>query len=131
MPYAVTLNGPHAYQRAHRLIDNAPPGYTVRVEAPRRTLDQNAKLWAVLTDIACAMPEGRRHDPETWKAIFMQAFGHEQRFAMGLNGEPFPLGYRSSKMRKAQFSEFIEFIYSEVARRGWPVVWTDHQEDTA
>lgn len=125
MVHIVTLNGAHQRAIAHRAIDRAPQGYRVRFEEPARTLDQNAKLWAVLSDISRARPEGREHTPEVWKAVFMQALGHEQQFAMGLDGAPFPLGWRSSKLTKAQFSELLEFIFATCATRGWNIQWSE------
>jgi hypothetical protein len=83
-----------------------------------RSLDQNALLWSVLSDISRAKPEGRCHTPEVWKCLFMSACGHAVQFEMGLDGKPFPVGFRSSKLTKAQFSELIEFIYSWCAEKG-------------
>ena len=57
--------------RAHRLIDKAPAGYVVTVNEPKRTCAQSDKMWAMLTDISHAMPLGRRHTPDDWKAIVM------------------------------------------------------------
>lgn len=104
--------------RAKRLIDAAPEGYTARLEAARRTVDQNALMWAMLSEISMARPEGRTHPPETWKALFMHALGCEQRFEMGLNGEPFPLGFRSSRLTVEQMSDLIECIREYAARHG-------------
>jgi hypothetical protein len=58
------------------------------VREPKRTLDQNNKLWAMLTDVSVAMPLGRRHTPDDWKAIFMNACGWECQFVEGLDGSP-------------------------------------------
>jgi len=104
--------------RAKRLIDAAPEGYTARLEAARRTVDQNALMWAMLSEISMARPEGRTHPPETWKALFMHALGYEQRFEMGLNGEPFPMGFRTSRLNVAQMSDLIECIREYAARHG-------------
>jgi hypothetical protein len=40
----------------------------------------------------------------------MHACGHESHFMPGLNGEPFPAGFRSSKMNKEQMGELMDFI---------------------
>ena len=69
------------------------------------------------------MPEGRRHTPEVWKALFMNACGHDVQFETGLNGSPFPVGFRSSRLSKGQMSELIEFIYAKGAE--WGVEWSD------
>jgi hypothetical protein len=64
----------------------------------------------MLGDIASAHPDGREHTPEVWKCIFMQALGHEIRFIHGLDGEPFPYGFKSSKLNKAQMTALMEYI---------------------
>ena len=92
------------------LIDKAPSGHVCRIEAPKRTGDQNAKLWAMLTDISLAKPEGRRHTPEDWKGVFMNAAGWEVQFLEGLDGRPFPSGFRSSRMTVKQMADLITYV---------------------
>jgi hypothetical protein len=124
MPYTVRLTGPTQREYAKRLIDAAPDYAVVTVRAGDRTLEQSSKMWAMLTDIARAKPEGRRWTPETWKCAFMNALGHQVQFAEGLDGSgPFPLGFRSSKLSKAQMSDLLEVITEYGARHG--VQWSD------
>lgn len=108
---------------AHDLIDRAPQGAVVNIREARRTLDQNALLWALLSDLSRAKPEGRAHTPEMWKALAMHACGHAVQFENGLDGQPFPVGFRSSRLSKAQMSELIEFIIAYGAQHG--VVFSD------
>lgn len=119
----VILRGPEQRSLACRLIRDAPTDAIVNVKAATRTLDQNAKLWAMISDVSRAEPQGRKHPPEVWKCLFMHACGWEVQFQMGLNGEPFPMGYRSSRLTKAQCAELIEFIYSYGAEHG--VEWSE------
>ena len=124
MPYTVRLTGPTQREYAKRLIDAAPDYAVVTVRAGDRTLDQNAKMWAMLSDIARAKPEGRSWTPEVWKAAFLHCLGHQVQFAEGLDGSgPFPLGFRSSKLSKAQMSDLIEVITEYGTRHG--VQWSD------
>lgn len=123
MTHVVTLSTPYSRTKAHMLIDKAPSGYVCKLEAPRRTGEQNDKLWAMLTDVSVSKPQGRMHTPEMWKCIFMQACGHEVQFLPGLDGLPFPSGFRSSRMSKAQMSELIEFISAWGTENG--VKWTE------
>ena len=53
---------------------------------------------------------GRRHTPDDWKAIAMNACGWECQFCEGLDGRPFPMGFRSSQLTKAQMSTLIEWL---------------------
>lgn len=119
----VILSSPRARKLAHDLIDAAPPGAVLNVKEAKRTTDQNAKLWAMLSDISRAKPMGRTHTPETWKALVMQAAGYAVQFEEGLDGRPFPVGHRSSRMTKVQMIDLIEWLYAFGAEHG--VRWSD------
>lgn len=96
--------------RAKRLIDEAPDNFIVTIGEPTRNLSQNAMLWACLGDISRAEPMGRKMTAEEWKCVFMQACGWENQFLEGLDGRPFPAGFRSSKMTVRQMADLIMFI---------------------
>lgn len=112
----IVLTGARARQEAARLIDIAPPGAIVNVRAAKRTNDQNSLMWALLSDISRAKPEGRCHTPEVWKALMMHACGHAVQFEMGLNGQPFPTGFSSSRLTKAEMGDLIDCIQEYGAR---------------
>jgi hypothetical protein len=114
----VILDSRYRRDQAHRLVDAAPVGAVLTIAPPKRSTDQNARFWAMLSDISRAKPDGRTHTPETWKALFLHAMGHASRFEMGLNGEPFPVGFRSSQLSKAQMSDLMEFMSSWAAEKG-------------
>ena len=97
----------------------APIGTVVRFLPPKRTLPQNDRMWAMLTDISKQVTHnGNKYSPEDWKALFMHACGHEVRFMPGLSGEPFPAGFRSSKLSKEQMTELMDFISCYAAQNG-------------
>lgn len=125
----IILSGPYSRQRAHQLIERAPDGLVVNVRQPKRSDDQNAKMWAMLSDISRAKPEGRRHTPDDWKAIFMHACGWEVQFVEGLDGRPFPQGFRSSQLNKGQMADLITFIGAYGDQHG--VVWTNEAREEA
>ena len=129
MPHSTILNSPLSRERAKMLIERAPAGYVASVAEPRRTTDQNAKMWAMLSDISVAQPEGRKHTPEDWKAIFCNAAGWEVQFIEGLDGRPFPTGFRTSRMSKQQMADLITFIAEYGDRHG--VRWTDEEREAA
>ena len=118
MAQTVILQSPSQRAFAKQMIDRAPMGAVMTVRAASRTTDQNALLWSVLSEISRAKPEGRCHTPEVWKCLFMSACGHAVQFEMGLDGRPFPVGFRSSRLTKAQFSDLIEFVFSYAAEKG-------------
>jgi hypothetical protein len=108
--YRLVLNSDFARKRAATAILQAPDGYICRVEEPKRTIDQNSRLWAMLSDVAMSKPMGRMHTPEEWKCIFMAACGWEVAFLPGLDGRFLPYGYRSSKLTKKQMTDLQDFI---------------------
>jgi hypothetical protein len=131
MAQTVILRGTDQRALAKRLIDAAPVDAVVTVKEATRNADQNALMWALLSDISRAKPEGRRHTPEIWKALFMAACGHEVQFAAGLDGNPFPVGFRSSRLTVRQMADLITFIQAWGDERG--VIWHERNryEDAA
>lgn len=103
---------------AARWTMSVPDGSTVRFDKPKRSIPQNDKMWAALTDISQAQPRGLQHTPEVWKVLMMKACGHQVQFLTGIDGEPFPVGFRSSKLNKEQMSELLEFILMWGAQEG-------------
>lgn len=119
----IILGSERAAQEAIRVVIAAPRGAVLTIKPPRRTVDQNALLWARLSDVSRAKPLGRSHTPDTWKAIFMSAAGHAVQFEHGLSGEPFPIGFRSSRLNKEQMGELLDFIDAWGTEHG--VKWSD------
>lgn len=127
--HKVILTSPHSRHRAAYLCMKAPRGYVAEIKEPKRTLEQNDKMWAMLTDISVAMPMGRRHTPDDWKAIFMNACGWECQFLEGLDGRPFPQGFRSSSLTKSQMGDLINYIQAFGDENG--VRWSEPERDAA
>ncbi len=119
----IILAGQSQRAFAHRCIDAAPPGSVVTIREGKRSTDQNDKMWAMLSDVASAAPEGRQWAPETWKCAFMHALGHQVRFCDGIDGSgPFPIGFRSSRLTVKQMADLITMIQEYGDRHG--VKWT-------
>lgn len=92
---------------------------------PKRSTVQNAKMWAMLGDISRQVEHnGRKHTPETWKLLHLHALGHESRFEVGLNGEVFPVGLRSSALSVGEMADLIEWMYKWGAENG--VLWSEN-----
>lgn len=123
----IILHGKSQRDFAKRLIDLAPQDAVVKIAAAGRTLSQNDRLWAMLSDVSRAKPEGRKHTPEVWKALFMSACGHAVQFENGLDGTPFPVGFRSSRLTKAQMSDLIEFVMEYGSRHN--VRWSEEEAE--
>lgn len=122
----LVLSNPVVRDRAKRMIDLAPDKAVVNIREATRNAEQNAKMWAMLSDISRAKPEGRRHTPDDWKAIFMNACGWEVQFIDGLDGRPFPQGFRSSRLTVRQMADLITFIAAYGAQHG--VLWSDEAQ---
>lgn len=98
-----------------------------------RSLDQNAKQWPMLRDIAGQVPMTingvpQRASEKDWKAVMTAAFGEETRFAVGLDGRGLvALGAATSEFSKAKFSDYIEFLYAAGSERG--VEWSEKAKE--
>ena len=101
-------------------IKRAPVDTRVTFQGPKRTLPQNDRMWAMLTEVSVQHKHfGRTYSAEEWKAIFMSSLGREMRFAPVLDGKGFvPLGHSSSNLSIAEMSELIEFIAAWGAENG-------------
>tara|TARA_R110000822_G_scaffold259919_2_gene384989 strand:+ start:738 stop:1190 length:453 start_codon:yes stop_codon:yes gene_type:complete len=79
----------------------------------KRSTDQNAKLWPMLSDMAAQVEWfGKKHTKEQWKDIVTGTFcGCE--FVPNLQKDGFVmLGTSTSKMDKNTFGLLIEYIYA-------------------
>ena len=95
---------------------------------PRRTVDQNRLLWAVLTDVSRQVEwHGQRLTKENWKDVFTAALKRQQ-VVPGLDGGFVVLGTSTSRMSKQEFSELIELIYAFGAEHG--VEWSEPAQRT-
>jgi hypothetical protein len=126
---SIRLTGQRQRAYACEQVAAAPDGWVVLIKEPNRSLDQNAKMHAMLADVARAEPMGRKHTPEEWKCIFMQACGWETAFLPGLSGGFFPIGFRSSALTVRQMADLITFIEAWGTEQG--VRWTGPDERPA
>lgn len=100
----------------------------VSLGRPRRTLDQNAKLWPMLADVArqyTLVVDGKkqRASKEDWKDVFTAALRKHQHVAQGIDGGLVFLGMRTSRMRKHEMADLIELIYAYGAEHD--VQWSE------
>ena len=82
----------------------------VRLGRARRTLLQNAYLWAMCTDVARQVQwHGQWLSKDDWKDLFMGSWRGQDPIP-GINGGVVFIGGGSSKLNKTQFAEVIEMI---------------------
>lgn len=122
-----------AYLFAAELAPHGAIEVIVRPVKSRRTLEQNAKLWAMLGDIARQVPWAvngaiQHLDAEDWKNIMTATVRQEVRMAAGINGGFVLLGQSTKRMSVAELSDLIEFMHSFGAERG--VTWSEPRGTT-
>lgn len=111
---------------AVRWIEQAPVGTRVEFKATRRSVDQNSKLWASLTDISVQLAwHGKHLNTNDWKIIFIDALKREtSRVVPNIDGTGFvDLGRSSSDLSKDEMSQLIELVICFGAQHG--VVFND------
>lgn len=117
---ALTLNSRAERERAADWIWRAPTGTRVTFQAAKRTSDQNAKMWVMLTEIAAQVEwHGLKLQPDDWKLIFMAGLNRELRIVPSLDGKGFVnLGTSSSALSKEEMGMMIELMHMFGAERG-------------
>lgn len=127
----IVVNGSADRNRAAAWSMKAPAGTRIEFKAAKRSLEQNARMWAMLTDIATQKEHaGRRYTPDQWKVIFMHACGREVQFIPSLDGATFiPWGQSSSDLSKQEMTDLIEFMFAWGAENG--VVFHDPTAELA
>ena len=104
--------------KAKRWIDGLPQETRVEFKSPKRTLRQNAKFWAMLTDVSEQVAHhGIKLTPDDWKLLFLDALKREVRMVPNLDGNGFTnLGRSSSDLSKEEMADLIEIIHEWGAR---------------
>ena len=98
----------------------APPGCRFDLKEAKRSTDQNALMWASLTEIARQLPwHGVKLSADDWKLVFLDALKSEMRLVPNIAGNGFiNLGRSSSDLSKAEMSDLLELIFAFAAEHG-------------
>jgi hypothetical protein len=115
-------------ERAAKWSMQAPAGTRIEFKAAKRSIDQNSKLWASLTDIATQLPwHGLKLSANDWKLIFLDALKREIRMVPNIDGSGFVnLGRSSSDLSKSEMADLITLIEQFGANHG--VLFRDQGE---
>jgi hypothetical protein len=90
----------------------------VEIKPETRTLAQNARLWAMLTDVSKQVDwYGRKLSEEEWKHVFTASLA-KQDVVPGIDGGFVVLGNSTSKMTKPEMSELQQLIEAFGAQQG-------------
>ncbi|WP_375413058.1 recombination protein NinB [uncultured Bradyrhizobium sp.] len=106
--------------RAVRWVMQVPAGTRLEFKAPKRSLPQNDRMWAMLTDVAVQLPwDGNKLSPDDWKLIFLDALKRELRMVPNIDGSgSVNLGRSSSDLSKAEMADLITLIEAFGATHG-------------
>lgn len=108
----VTLNASSDRARVAAWAAKAPDGTRVEFKSVKRSIPQNDRMWAMLTDVARQLPwHGIKLTPDDWKLVFLDALKREVRMVPNLEGDGFVnLGRSSSDLSKQEMTDLIELI---------------------
>lgn len=109
----VTIRSDVDRQRVARWAMQAPYGTRCEFKETKRSIPQNDRMWAMLTDVAQQVPwHGLKLTPDDWKLIFLDGLKRELRLVPNIDGNGFVnLGRSSSDLSKGEMTELIELIF--------------------
>ena len=101
-------------------IRRAPKETRVTFQGPKRTLPQNDRLHAMITDIQRQMLwHGQRLSLADWKLVFMAALKQEMRIVPNIDGTGFvQLGRSTAALSKQEISDLFQIIEAFAAQHG-------------
>lgn len=119
---------PHSREALRECLNNLPKDrrYEVKVEEyhKKRSNDQNAKLHALLSDIAKQKQwDGEYMEIEDWKRLltagWMKATGRTVKLVRDIEGNGFvPIYQRTSKLSVVEMIELIEYVQAWAVDQG-------------
>ena len=113
-----------AKKNASNAVLEAPEGYVVTIRKPTRTILQNNRLWALLTDVSKQVDwYGKKLTPEEWKDVFTAAL-KKQDVVPGIDGGFVVLGRSTSNMNKSEMVELQELISAFGSDKN--IKWSDY-----
>lgn len=113
-----------AMARAH--VEAAPHGWLVELKPPTRSLEQNALMWARLTQLSNELPwDGEKLTPAEWKDL-LTACLRKQKVVRGIEGGLVFLGARTSQMSVGEMADLLTLMEAFASERG--VVFRDAVE---
>lgn len=115
-------------EKAAKWCAKLPNDTRVEFKETKRTIPQNSRMWAMLTDVAGqAQHAGCKLPPEDWKLLFLHQLRGELRLLPSLDGDCYvPIGNSSSDLGKGEMSGLIELIFAYGAKHA--VVFHDERE---
>lgn len=92
--------------------------YAIEVKEKTRSTEQNARMWAMLTDVSRQVEwYGKKLTPEEWKDVFSAAH-KKHKVVPGIDGGFVVVGASTSKMSIREMCELMELIEAFGAQQG-------------
>lgn len=115
----VIIRGPADRNLIAKWAANVAEGTVVEFKSARRSVDQNALLWARLGEISRSVVwYGQKLTAEDWKDVFTASL-RKARVVPGLDSGSFvPLGMRTSDMTKDEMTALLDLIDAFAAEQG-------------
>ena len=108
---------------AKQCIESAPEDYVCTIRQKTRTLEQNALMWALLTDLSLQVDwYGNKLTPDEWKDV-LSASLKKQKAVPGIDGGFVVIGARTSQMGKREMSDLCELILAFGTEHN--VIWSE------
>jgi hypothetical protein len=120
----VLLGGERSRAAAVDLIMRAPMGWLCKIGSPPRTLDQNAKFWAMCTALAASEItwSGDRQAKDDWHDLLVSGWcvaeGRPPKLLIGLEGERVSLAKHTHNLGVDGMSSLIDYTAAWAAVRG-------------
>lgn len=106
-------------------VRRAPKDTRVLFKGPKRTIPQNDRMWAMLTEVSRQTKwYGMTLSPDDWKLMFLDGLKRELRIVPNLDGTGFVnLGRSSSDLSKQEHSDLTALIEAFAAQHGVTFHW--------
>ena len=112
------LINPQVKQNAMQAIKMASKDMICEIKKKTRSLEQNAKMWAMLAEVSDQVNwYGNKLTSDEWKDVFSASL-KSQKVVPGIDGSFVVCGQRTSKMTKSEMAELIELMMAFGAERG-------------
>lgn len=123
MTHTFRLTHANARKLAADLCREAPEGTIVTFKAATRSLEQNARMWSMLSDLAAQVDwYGKKLTAEDWKDVCTASL-RKARVVPTIDGDGFvPLGMRTSSMTVGELGALMDLIEAFGVQHG--VKWS-------
>jgi len=116
-----------ARQLAASYCLEGPDGLVVTFKEATRSLEQNALLWARLSQLSRELKwDGETLTPNEWKDL-LTACLRKQKVVRGVEGGLVFLGARTSSMTKSEMNDLLTLMEAFAAERG--IIFVDYAHE--